>query len=330
MLKLKPSISIVIPCYKAEHYIACAIDSALNQDKVDVEVIVVEDGVFDNTKDKIPCLPNVKHIQLEKNMGASGARNIGLAHASSGYVVFLDADDYFQGDLLIGLYQALLESQASLALGRCLSLHEETGKRVMFVPPYKEGELDVLKRWLEGCWGPGTCSILWKVDEIKRIGGWNEDFVFNDDGELVIRALLNGCKVAQSFSGYGVYRKHSSPSVSKRKGFDTFENQKCLEFYVMDRINSDRKFSDLILSLNEFRRINAQNAYKCGYDKIGKDFEKRWEYYGGKLPLSRVGKVPKNIYLILFLLFGMRDSEKIISLLRLYLTMIKTKFFNRK
>ncbi len=99
-----PLISVVIPCYKAEKHIARAIDSALAQPHVDVEIIVIEDGVFDDTKSIVSLYGDkVKFLSFKQNRGASVARNVGLEEVSSEYVMFLDADDFLEGELLKGL-----------------------------------------------------------------------------------------------------------------------------------------------------------------------------------------------------------------------------------
>ena len=110
-----PLVSVVIPCYKAEKYIARAIDSVLAQPYVDVEVIVVEDGVFDNTKSIVSRYSDkVKFLSFEQNRGAPVARNAGLKEVSSEYVMFLDADDFLEGELLRGLYDILQKKMPQL------------------------------------------------------------------------------------------------------------------------------------------------------------------------------------------------------------------------
>ena len=95
----KPIVSVVIPAYNAEKYIAAAIDSVLGQTYSDFEVLVVNDCSTDGTKamvenfafhDERVCL-----INLPANKGApAGPRNIGVLRARGRWIAFLDADDW--------------------------------------------------------------------------------------------------------------------------------------------------------------------------------------------------------------------------------------------
>lgn len=89
-------ISIIITAYNVQDYIATAIDSALHQQGVDVEVIVVVDGGHDNTAAIVNSFAQ-QHAHLKvlvkANGGVSSARNAGLALATADYIMFLDGDD---------------------------------------------------------------------------------------------------------------------------------------------------------------------------------------------------------------------------------------------
>jgi len=86
-------ISIIIPTYNSAQYICEAIESVLNQTYKDFEIIVVDDGSTDNTKEVIkPYLNKMKYI-YQQNSGPSAARNRGIQEAKGEYIAFLDADD---------------------------------------------------------------------------------------------------------------------------------------------------------------------------------------------------------------------------------------------
>jgi glycosyltransferase involved in cell wall biosynthesis len=96
-------ISVVIPVYNAAQFITKAVDSALKQKEVK-EILLVEDGSKDNSLDLCRHLAdNYSIIRLlqhpdHKNHGASASRNLGLIHAQSEYIAFLDADDFYLSD----------------------------------------------------------------------------------------------------------------------------------------------------------------------------------------------------------------------------------------
>lgn len=95
-------ISIIIPTFNREHKILNAVDSVLRQDYKNWELIVVDDGSTDNTRNKIfPYLSDLRiKYFYQSNRGVASARNVGILKATGIYVVFLDSDDEFLNDKL--------------------------------------------------------------------------------------------------------------------------------------------------------------------------------------------------------------------------------------
>lgn len=226
-------LSIIIPAYRAELTLSRTIDSVLAQESIEVEVIVVEDGVFDHTASVVGQYPMVKHVQFNTNQGACQARNRGLSLAQSDYVMFLDADDYLEEPhFLRNMLDTIQTNRTSLVLGKCKKLWESSGRVWQFVPPVSETPEQLLFRWLCGYSGPAPCSVIWKKSEVLRIGGWNESYSKNQDGELMIRAMLNDCSLSQSYAGTGVYVQHNGERVSDRADDKAFDCLARLEAYI--------------------------------------------------------------------------------------------------
>jgi len=87
-----PLVSVVIPCYNQAHFLGEAVESVLRQSYHLLEIIVVNDGSIDNTREIAARYPNVRCIE-QSNQGLSAARNTGIRESAGSYVVFLDADD---------------------------------------------------------------------------------------------------------------------------------------------------------------------------------------------------------------------------------------------
>lgn len=211
-------ISVVVPAYRAQATIRRAIDSVLAQRDVRARVIVVIDGRFDHTAEAIADYPpdKVTVIARETNKGATTTRNEGLAAADGEYVMFLDADDFLEGPLLSGLLNAVREGGADVGFAPMQILHEGSGVRdAKYVPDFASSD-DIFRKWhLEGIFVT-PCGVLWRAEFIRDIGGWDEELTRNDDGELVMRAVLKGAKIALSTEGCGVYVKHSMESLNNR------------------------------------------------------------------------------------------------------------------
>lgn len=92
-----PLVSIIIPCYNHGRYLEDALNSISRQSYPAIEIIVVDDGSTDNTKEIAKIRPEVTYI-YQKNQGLSAGRNTGIAHSQGEFFIFLDADDWLLPD----------------------------------------------------------------------------------------------------------------------------------------------------------------------------------------------------------------------------------------
>lgn len=107
-----PAVSVIVPAYNAGEFLREAIDSVLAQTYRDFEVIVVDDGSTDHTRDVLRIYGSAVRSIRQKNGGAAAARNCGILNSSGRYIAFLDADDVW--------LPAKLERQVS-----CLERHPQ-------------------------------------------------------------------------------------------------------------------------------------------------------------------------------------------------------------
>ncbi len=111
-----PEVSIIIPAFNAEKWLADAVNSVLAQRFTNWELIIVNDGSTDGTLQTARLFKDHRiHVVDQGNAGVSAARNTGLATAAGHYIGFLDADDAMHADNLSRKLQALTESGADWA-----------------------------------------------------------------------------------------------------------------------------------------------------------------------------------------------------------------------
>jgi glycosyltransferase involved in cell wall biosynthesis len=99
LIKNDDLVSVIIPSYNHGNFLSRAIDSVLSQTYRNVEIIVVDDGSSDNTKQVAESFPHVVYV-YQHNQGLSAARNTGIDHSKGKYLLFLDADDWLSVDAI--------------------------------------------------------------------------------------------------------------------------------------------------------------------------------------------------------------------------------------
>lgn len=206
-----PEVTVVIPSYKAQDTIERAVLSALAQPGIHVTVIVVIDDQCDVTHAKMIALrdPRISVLVNDRNRGAPHSRNRGLAATGTPYVMFLDSDDYLTGELLEGLVAAMEAENADLGFGPWISLNESTNTISRRQPEFRSAS-HAFSAWLIEQKSIPPCSVLWRTDFVRFIGGWDEELKRVQDGEIVLRGLLNDSRICLSQKAAGVYYQHAS------------------------------------------------------------------------------------------------------------------------
>lgn len=127
---MKYKVSVVVPVYKVESYIHKCVDTILNQDFSEFELVLVDDGSPDSCGeicDKYAeCRQNVKVVHQD-NQGLSAARNNGVAVSSGDYILFVDSDDYISSDCVSFLYSLASKYAADVTIAKMLKVWNDDG-----------------------------------------------------------------------------------------------------------------------------------------------------------------------------------------------------------
>lgn len=217
----EPLVSILIPCYNAERFIAMTLESALAQTWPRIEVVVVNNGSTDASGEILRRYEarGVKLIEKE-NEGASVARNRAYAESQGEFIQYLDADDLLAPDKIALQMQRLLsvepETLAACAWGRFYDAPEHA----VFVREPVWADMQAVD-WLITAWTGGfmMASHAWLTPRsvIERAGGWDETPSPNDDGEFFARVLLHSQAVLFCEEARVFYRSGMQGSTSKAR-----------------------------------------------------------------------------------------------------------------
>ena len=251
-------VSTVIPAFNAKRFIVRALDSALQQDAPDSEIIVVDDGSTDGTREIVESYADrgVRLLCHSQRTGAAGARNSGILAARGEYVAFLDADDEWLPGKLARQIAVIGRDPAMTFVSCRANLVNEFGRDT--------GDIYRGARPAEGTRGwrtllaypcVATPSVLARRTALNTAGGFNRWMPVGEDQDMWIRLGLTGTigHVTESF-----VRVHSTPnSLSKSK----FREQAS---YVLPMIIAYVERNRHALSRAEIRYILGERFGKLG------------------------------------------------------------------
>jgi glycosyltransferase involved in cell wall biosynthesis len=205
-----PRVSVVVPCYNAERYLAAALDGALAQEGVALEVLVADDGSSDGTAAVLARYAGRVQVLHQEHRGPSATRNACLRAARGEYVALLDADDRFRPGKL-SRQAALLDARSDVGL-------VYTGWHVIDAegtPLPHQGwsreEGDVRRRLLLGNLTHPVAVMLRRVPVLEA-GGFDESLQVNEDWDLFLRLALRGVRWACIDEPLCEYRVHGGQS----------------------------------------------------------------------------------------------------------------------
>lgn len=211
-------VSVLIPSYNAERWIAQTLESVLCQTHQALEVIVVDDGSSDRTVDvALGFASRGVRVIRQSNAGAAAARNTAF-HASRGaYIQFLDADDLISPSKIGCQLTRLLKEPEKVAMcqwGRFI----DDPRHIRLSPESCWRDLAPVD-WLVETWKVGAGMLfpaMWLVPRelVTRAGLWREDLSLNDDGEFFSRVVLASSGVLFCPEGTAYYRSGIVGSLS--------------------------------------------------------------------------------------------------------------------
>ncbi|WMJ23072.1 glycosyltransferase family A protein [Paludicola sp. MB14-C6] len=115
-----PFITVVVPVYNTSAYLNKCLDSLLNQDFKDYEILVINDGSTDNSLEILKEYENKFSNKISlitgENRGISAVRNTGIMKSKGEYICFIDSDDYVESTYFSDLYSAITNENADVAV----------------------------------------------------------------------------------------------------------------------------------------------------------------------------------------------------------------------
>lgn len=220
-----PSVSVIVPVYKAEAYLAKCLDSLLAQTLEDFELLLVDDGSPDRSGkicDEYAAADSRIRVLHKDNGGVSSARQCGIDHARGEYTIHADPDDWVESDMLEHLYRKAKEDEADMVI--CDYYVNTKGKQRYIKQRPSALDPHIVQRELfqqlhGSCWNKLIRRSCYITHKVKFPVGINlsEDTIFN------VRLLNNDIRIAYLPKAYYHYVQNVNPnSLVKNSGIDTY------------------------------------------------------------------------------------------------------------
>jgi glycosyltransferase involved in cell wall biosynthesis len=266
-------VSIVIPTYNTAGYISETLNSIFIQSYEDYEIIVVDDGSTDNTREVLePYMENTRYIYQE-NRGRAGARNTGIKAAKGKYIAFLDSDDLWATADKLGTQVDMMESNQNIDFLFGDKQRFSDNGTIVIASMFKERHYDenffgdplyvrdAYKKLLQEPYIP-TGTIIMKKECFDRAGFFDET-IYAEDWEFWLRiALFN--QLAYSSEIWELERDREG-SGSKNLKAVYLSNVQALEKH-------EREFNDELFKLNiDIDSTICDKYVNVGYFLLGRE-----------------------------------------------------------
>lgn len=217
---MKPLVSIIVPVYNVENYLKKSLDSLKNQTYENIEIVLIDDGSKDNSG--LICDEYAKSddrfcVFHKENEGVSSARNIGIEKAQGDYIMFLDADDWFEKNAVGKLVDVIEKENVDVVLFE-YSVDYDDGKSKVNLHKDIEGTISIenaimysitpLNRFL---W-----SKIYRADIVKNVR-FDKSLHLGEDTVFACQAMLQGNSAY--FLAEPLYHYIQSASSATRKPY---------------------------------------------------------------------------------------------------------------
>ncbi len=201
------NVSVVMPAFNGEKYIALAIESGLGELADNDELIIVDNASTDATARIVKAMPDprIKYLH-EPRKGAAAARNKAFRHMQGSLVAFLDCDDLWPDGRQQGLIRCLEENpEIDAAYGRF---------RMML-----DGAIDPRLAQLDGVVTPvlSLSSFLFRRAILEKTGEMDETLLVGEDTDYLLRLQEAGMRAMAWDGDVAIYRRHETNTTSLRE-----------------------------------------------------------------------------------------------------------------
>jgi glycosyltransferase involved in cell wall biosynthesis len=264
----KPLVTVIIPTYNRGWIVQEAIDSVLNQDFSDYELIVVDDGSNDNTREILESYGKAITVLQQSNRGVSAARNRGIAEAAGRLIAFLDSDDlWLPGKLTTQV--KFFEENADAVINQTQEIWIRNGARVNPKKRHHKFSGMIFERSLALCL-VSPSAVMIKKSLFDAVGGFDEQLPACEDYDLWLRI---SCRYPAHLIDFPLIIKRGGhdDQLSKAAGLDKYRIQSLMKIIDSDLL-TPQQYKAAVITLKEKSEVYAGGCRKRGREEEAEYF----------------------------------------------------------
>lgn len=238
-----PLVSVIIPVFNAERFLGDALDSVISQGYANLELIFVDDGSTDRSREIIERTPGKIRYLRQENSGPAAARNRGIEIAEGEIIAFQDADDIWPPRKL-EIQLAVLDKDPALeiVMGQVQRVQSSEGE-------------PVLENINVPCFGVNLAASIFRRSAFEQVGPFDEQLRFSEDVDWFMRARERGIKTAKIDDVTLLYRLHDQ-NMTRDKLLTNLNTFKVLKM-SLDRRRRESGFAESLPALIDSEELTS-------------------------------------------------------------------------
>jgi glycosyltransferase involved in cell wall biosynthesis len=315
-------VSVIIPCFNAEKWLAEAIDSCLQQTYSHLEIIVIDDGSTDKSLEIIKSYGDKIIWRSYLHQGGNYARNRGFDLSQGKYIQYLDADDYILPEKIEKQVSLLEATGADVVYSDWRHQHHlADGSSVLDKIEIAEAKTDILAALLANWW-VALAALMYKKSAVENIGGWDENLPAAQDRAFFLSVVMNGGKVVYQPGCYAIYRKYGSVTVS------TASKSRWLKSHHLVLQKVEQELLQRKQLLIKYRQALAKSYFELAREALFLDYVQYLMFLEKALVIFPEFKAnsKRTVYRLMQDIIGFRQTERIACSVLLVKKLVNSSF----
>ena len=269
---VNPQISIIIPVYNTEAYLARCVRSVLAQSFSDFEIILINDGSTDLSGEicnDFAFIDTRVRVYHKENEGVSSARNMGLDHALGDWIIFLDSDDWIDENMLNDMYNEAYSQSADIVYSD-IKVFNKDNINVIHIAKYNQCKVELLNNFISSTFSTVVGMLVKKNLYLANNIHFPNGVAYCEDFYVAVRLMLFSTKIVYVSTPYYCYNRQNELSASVSYLPKHYSSVQWVYADTIDFFKNENQYDKYAKTLS-WRLLNSEQDLvldKTTYDKF--------------------------------------------------------------